>query len=370
MQLYVFDSTLTIEGIIERYQKATWTRHFFRPGSLTLLVNRNATGADLLALRSFVALDDDEDGVIDRAYLIEQIELVLDENGQATEMVQVWGRDVLALPRIVIPPDGQSHDAQNGIVAETSIKHYVDDHAGPSAPANRQIPNLVIATDQGRGTADTERARYHDLVAILERISLRSGMGYEVTFDPTVPEHVFDVVPGVDRSGSVFLDVDFDTVRQQKWLSSEMAQRTFAVVAGQGEGSARTIAETFLAGTEPAGLDRRELFVDARDIEDGADTVPHEERGKAKLAETESSDLFETDVAQFGSFRYREHFDLGDLVTVRNTRWGLEQSARIVTVTSDMTPALSLRTVKVELGRPFPTIKDLVALPGEGSAHE
>lgn len=369
MQLHVFDESLNLKGIIDRYQKATWVRRFSRPGSLQLEVNRNATAADLLALRTFVALDDDSDGVIDHAYLIEQKELGLDAAGRSSELIEVRGRDVTGLlaERLSVPPPGLSHDAQTNVAAETSMKHYVDRHAVSPVDVDRKIPNLVMAADQGRGALDDEAGRYHPISDLLERISLRTDMGFEVTFDPASKDHVFDVVSGIDRTASVFLDADFDTVRQQRWLASDLSRRTFAIVAGQGEGAARTIVQTFLGAAQPTGLDRRELFVDARDTND---TAALTDRGKAKLKETESQDSFQTDVAQFGSFRYREHFDLGDLVTVRNVRWGVEQAARIVTVTSEMTPATGLRDIKVELGRPLPTLRDRVAPSGlDGSAR-
>lgn len=373
MQLYMFDSALTIQGVLERYQRASWTRRVSRPGSLQLQINRNATGAGAIARGSFVALDDDGNGVIDRAYLVEQVEIRIEEGGRASEIVEVAGRDVSGMlaERLVVPPPLQSHDVQTNTAAETSLKHYVDAHGGPAAAVNRRIPALVITPDQARGPVDTEAARYQPVTEVLERISLRTAMGFEVTFDAASKTHVFDVVPGADRTTSVFLDVDFDTVRRQRWLSSDLSRKTFAVVAGQGEGVNRTIVETFLGATEPAGLDRRELFVDARDMSDALGTSALTERGKAKLKETESEDSFETDVAQFGSFRYRRHFDLNDLVTVRNTDWGVEQAARIVSVTSEMTPATGLRSVKVGLGRPFPTLKDRVAPSGmDGSARE
>lgn len=369
MELYVLDPALALVGVMERFQRASWARRFSRPGSLEVIVNKNAVGVAELAIGAFVALDDDSDGITDRAYRIEQLEIELDEDGRSSEFLTVRGRDVSGLlaDRSCIPPIGQSHDEQIDVPAETSMKHYVDEHAGPSAAAERRIPDLVIAADAAQGALDSEAGRYQPISEILENISLRAGMGYDVSFDPGPREHIFDVIPGVDRSAEVFLDVEFDTVRGQRWLRSELSRKTFAIVAGQGEGSARTIVEAY-PGVEPTGFDRREIFVDSRDTDD---TDLLEQRGLAKLAETKSADTFETDIAQFGSFRYLEHFDLGDIVTVRNEAWGIEQPIRVVTATSTMTPETGLRSIVVELGQPSPTLKDRVTPSGlDGSARE
>ena len=52
-----------------------------------------------------------------------------------------------------------------------------------------------------------------------------------------------------------------------------------AIVAGQGEGANREIV---IVNDNLSGQDRKELFVDARDIEDGTNLA---DRGKSKLAE-------------------------------------------------------------------------------------
>ena len=119
----------------------------------------------------------------------------------------------------------------------------------------------------------------------------------------------------------MFFDFAFETLERWEELDSVIDAKTVALVAGQGEGTARDLV-TRWSGSEPAGFDRREAFLDARDVELGETTVLAQ-RGDAYLAATGAETSLEADVHQYGGFRYREHWDVGDLVTVRNAERGL-----------------------------------------------
>ncbi|MDQ9752222.1 hypothetical protein RFZ03_16400, partial [Acinetobacter baumannii] len=65
----------------------------------------------------------------------------------------------------------------------------------------------------------------------------------------------------------------------REYISDISEYKNTAITAGQGEGADRKI---HIEGEENAGIDRYELFVDARDIEK-EEQLP--DRGKSKLAE-------------------------------------------------------------------------------------
>lgn len=371
MRIYVFDSALALVGIIESYQSLEWERRFARSGTFRLSLNRNAKHAKDIAKKGFLGIEDSATA-INRVYQVEQIESRLTEAGKASELLEVSGRDVSGMftERTCIPPEGLTHDTQGiTVAAETALKHYVNTHAGPGAVAARRLPNLVIAADQGRGgnLPQPVNGRFDPISTLLGNISALTDIGYETSFNTATKQHVFDVIVGVDRSASVFLDIDFDTVRSQRWLTSDLGTKTLAVVGGQGVGTARSVVTTFL-GAEPTGFARREMFVDARDISDAAALTG---RGRAKLDDTGQDDAFETDINQLGSFRYPQDFGLGDLVTVRNAAWNISRAARVLTVKSLVTPQMASARRSVELARTFPTLKERIGLlSSDGSARD
>ncbi|RUT62961.1 hypothetical protein C1144_04880 [Clostridium botulinum] len=80
----------------------------------------------------------------------------------------------------------------------------------------------------------------------------------------------FDVYKGVDRTlnnGTIapcIFSRDFENILEQEYTDSLNNYRNTTLIAGAGEGKDRKITSI----EEGAGLDRYELYVDARDIQD------------------------------------------------------------------------------------------------------
>ena len=290
-------------------------------------------------------------------FLIEQIASVAEGSTRNDEMT-VTGRSLEGIAmaeRLVEPPAGESHDRQTGVAAETAIKHYLRAHAADlAAPARAGAgPRRRRRTRPGARPSPSTGATRRVLDLVRE-IGLLAGLGWEITYDPASGDFVFDVTDGVDRSASVFFDFAFETLERWEELDSVIDAKTVAVVAGQGEGSARDLVARW-SGSEPTGFDRREAFLDARDVELGETTVLAQ-RGDAFLAATGAETSLEADVHQYGGFRYREHWDVGDVVTVRNAERALSYPARIVEVEKAFERSAAAPTITATLGRPFPTL--------------
>lgn len=272
--------------------------------------------------------------------------------------------------RRVIPPAGESHDEVNSVPAETAMKHYVNDHCAAGAPAERQIPGLVVAADLGRGDDVTAEYRYHTVTTPLKEIGAVSGLGWLSRMvynsaDPASSTVEFEVLEGTDHSADVFFDFEYETLEDWHELERIIDSKTFAIVAGQGEDENRDIVERYSGMSEPEGYDRREAFIDARDVEFG-NTNLLEMRGDAFLEASSPERSLEAHVHEYGSFRYREHWDRGDIVLVRNRPRGLQYPARVVEV--HKTIGDGPERVTAVLDRPFPTIKDKVSASSSAGA--
>ena len=345
-------------AVIDAFTQMEWTRPYRKPGTFSVQIPSTAPAiAEIVKGR--IVLPPDSTIV----YLIEQI-LRENEDGSPAELWTVSGRDLggFLQERLCLPTAGQAHDAQVAVAAESAMKHYVSGNAGPGAASARKMPGLTVAADLGRGATVTMKARYDVLADMLETIGAIAAMGWQVT--SLSGGYIFDVIPGVDRSASVFFDTTFDTTTGQSWLSSDVDTKSYIYVGGQGLGAARSIVERYTGALVPTGLARRELFQDARDLPDTASLTT---RGDAVLAGLAPTDRFEVQVAQGGSFQYRRDWDLGDLVTIRNVAWGLSQAARIVAVAATITPESALPRIAVTLDRPFPTLKDAMTNRDDGN---
>lgn len=356
---YILEPSGLPLSIIEDYNRLEWTRDYYKPGSFRLDVNFNLGSSKQIQKGNLVApQEQDVTGFDpDAVYLIEQIERNIDENGKQGEIFNVSGRSVGGIfeERLILPASGQEFDTRTG-PAETVMKGYVNANVGPGAAATRKLTNLTIASDLGRGSSVTYQGRYQTVAQMLEELALISGVGWEVTYD-SMGQFQFDVIPGVDRTVSsgtpVFFDVGFDTIRSLKWLQSDIQTKSFAYVGGKGEGVTRPIVTTFTGGTEPQGFDRREIWVDAQDLDN---TTALQDKGRAELADKDAEDVVEVEVHWYGSFRYRRDWDLGDTVTVRRDAWGLLVEARIIGVTNTSSSGQSHMDTTVHLSNPWPTL--------------
>lgn len=353
--IYVYSSGGLLLGILEGARNFVIERKLYTHNKFTLEMHRAQAGADLLVRGRFLALPHDATALY-LGFRIDQIETETDDDGM--EIIRAQGREAGGLldVRIIEPPAGQSHDIQHA-PAETAIKHYVSDHAGPTATnVNRRTPGLSVVGTMGRGITVHTEGRFQTVAALIEEIGVTAGVGWEFRYNTGNSTHVFDTIHGVDRSTSVTVDITLDSARAQKWLTSDANVRNAAIVAGQGEGTARQIVKRYQGGVEPSGWDRREQFVDARDLND---TQALQTRGDASISEAVLDDRYEAEIYAFGSFRYQQHWDMGDIVKVRNLAWSIDRSMRVVSVTLRYSAERGAEPeITVGLDKPWPTLAE------------
>lgn len=357
---YLVDpSNYALLGVLDAsYASVTLSRRLWGIDSFQMRVHRRRAYADSIVAGNIVWFPHENDA----AYLIESIQG--DETGSVqNDWITASGRSLDAFAteeRRIIPPVGEAYDRITTEKAETIMKYYVDTHCGPGAEAERQVPGLVIAADAARGLTLSAEYRYHTVTQALKEIGMVGGLGWQSTFNydkvtPADTEVEFDVIAGTDRSASVFFDFEYQTLEEWHELERILDSKTFAIVAGQGEGEERDIVERWQGVPEPEGFARREAFIDARDVALG-NTDLLEQRGDAFLAGAAPERSLEANVHQFGSFKYRTHWDMGDIILVRNRPRGLQYSARIVEVHKTFSERAT--QVTAVLDRPFPTLKE------------
>lgn len=340
-------------SILDSFQEVSWTRRYFNAGDFSLKLETHDLPGTGLAKGAFLWVKDPN--AVGNIYRVEKVQI---DTAAQSPPVEVGGRDLgLYLDqRLIIPPVGLSHDTLRDNV-ESVFYHFVENHLGASAALARRLPNLRLGTNFGRGPVIDVAGRYQYIGEFLAPFAQAYGFGWDVVWDPLAHDFVFSVLQGADRTSTVFIDPEFETAEEIRWLQSEVDLKNWGLIAGQGEKELRA-AEVVFSGVEPEGYDRREAFFDARDLADAALLV---ERGQAALAEMVHEDSFVVTIAAFGSFRYPEDFDLGDIITVRSAEFGLERSARIISVKRTATAQTGGQpTTSIEVGQLWPTLRGRV----------
>lgn len=159
---------------------------------------------------------------------------------------------------------------------------------------------------------------------------------YVVTSDQTKQKNkdYYEVDPIVPY---VIFSPSFDNIINTNYLDSTEGMKNVTLVAGEGEGGDR---KTLTIGSE-TGLERRELFTDARDLRSEDYQKNYNDalrtRGINKLVEYSRMQSYEGEVEATRQFVFGKDFFMGDIVQMSN-EYGINGAVRVVEwVMSDST---------------------------------
>lgn len=366
MQLKIFDLEFNFLGICEEINDIEWIREYYRGGSFVLGAKMNEHNVGLLQKNRIII----KDNTFDEPMIIEHRQL--EESDDGDENLIISGKSLATRildSRITIKRQIEK-DTADKVMEKLLLKQ-----TNESGDSNRFIPNLIVdISEKENFTSIIEHnSLYKSLYEDFEEICMTEQCGYKLTFKPAEKEFLFEVYKGEDLTSSVLFSIDFDNLKNQVYIDSIDNYKNVAIVCGQGEEEERDL--TIVNDKEYAGFDRLEVYIDARDIEqdkikdkdeDGYDVeVPIHNgenavrlltnRGYEKLAEIAPVHSFDASLVE-NNYKYKEDFDLGDLVVVRNKNWGVEFTQRITKIVESYDSYG--RTITVNFGNELPTIQD------------
>lgn len=222
-----------------------------------------------------------------------------------------WLRDMITLPSPSNAADNQGDDAYYKAkgTAQQLITDLVRTHLGQTARTEYRRP-LFVSSPSGGGAQVSINSRFKTVLEEVEKLARRK-LTVRMRQDDTTQRTVMDVAPGRDLTRAVRL-TERNAGLTDWELVEEAPEVTSVLVAGQGEGEARTLK--LVSGNENDWGFRALRFQDRRDtdeldqlIQAGEETL---EEGRAKS--TISLEIGETETVKFG-----EDFWLGDTITVQ-----------------------------------------------------
>lgn len=322
----------------------------------TWKVNLHATSdmADLLRTPGYGLIVTGPDGVIMSGPMLSASLVQTQDDAEGSWTITGVDDSVILAERLAYPDPAeddvtaqtQAYDVRNDVV-ETVLKEYVDENL-VSGPASRQVSNLTVATDEGRGSTVYGSARFDKIQELFYGLAQSGGVGYTIQQQGT--SLVFDVYEPVDRSALIRFDIDNGRLTSADYAYSAPSV-TRAIVGGAGE----QVERLFFEGTLTQSTDaetlwgrRIESFVDSRTTQESAEftQVANEaliDEGKTRVSMT----VTPTDNATmlFGS-----EWGLGDTITVT--------VREIVATAVVYTVALSIQSdgvyLAAEVGTPMP----------------
>ena len=323
MEVRIYDASMNFKGLIENQTSVLWNRSYFDTGSFELYCPITDNNRDLLQMGRLVWIRSAaEAGVIES--------LVMEQTNIKNE-ITVKGRFLESyMSRRLIRP---TYNAQNELV-ETCMRTILSNVVA--------IPLVQLGAVQGFADRVTFQATYKNLLDYEIRLAKYANIGFRFRPDFTNKTITFELYKGLDRTlqqsdrNRVIFSQSYGNINEAKYSVNDQLLKTVCYVGGQGEGSARTYV---IAGDDTlTGLERREVYINASDIQDEDLTESEYEaallqRGNNELENDVTANSFECVTNADGNFVYKTHYDLGDIVTIQKENWNVATNLRLTEIT-------------------------------------
>ena len=366
IDIKVLDTDHNIVGVIDTYESFIWTDRFSSYGDFELYTPFDYKILDLCQQNYYLAIDASYHNMI-----IEGVQLQTDADtgthlvisGRSLESILdrriVWQTTVISASR-----DHTLVTGVNVLMRDAFLKHSITDRILPNFYVKKPEANFVdkdgnqFIINKTQYTGDSIDKIMADICESFE-VGYRILFGYQIKqlysgtiqvlnpnnlawVDKTVDslgdfEMVFELYLGVDRSYEqnvrpyVVFSPSFDNIINTNYLDSLESMKNVTLVLGEGEDPNR---KRLIVGSG-AGLTRRELYTDARDLrsEDYGSTANYnkalKQRGVEKLYENSRVTSYEGEVEALKSFVYGRDFFMGDVIQISN-EYGLQGNARVI----------------------------------------
>ena len=324
MNLYVLNPQYETIGIVDYYSSIIWTRRYQDAGDFEIYISATPEVIVLLKEDNIVMRDDD-----DMLCVIETVTLSTDEeNG---DYLTVSGRSIESLldRRIVW------EQTTLNSTTEAAIRKLIIENAISPQDTNRTIPHLTLGTSNNFTETIRMQITGDSLLEAVKNICITYEYGFKVTLENG--NLVFNIYKGTDRSTGqnenpfVSFSPSFDNLVSSEYAYDKTPLKNVVLVAGEGEGKNRKKQSVGTA----TGLNRREVYVDARDISSNNGEISTTEynallvdRGKQTLSESVETTAFSGEIGNTQLYVYKTHFFVGDIVQIEN-EYGITATARI-----------------------------------------
>lgn len=336
MNLEVFSPDIVPLGSVDAFTALKWTERYGRCGDFELWCPATKENAELLKEDNLLWIGDTTAGIV------EIIQKTLSQSGPE---INIKGR--LLEGYLSYRVMWNIYNAQDKYVSVVLREIIETNCINPLIP-DRKLKYLKLNPLQiTLGEKMSVQRTGSDVLATVEEISDSQGVGFGIEFYPTSKEMLFTVYKGVDRTESqtnvppVVLSSETEDILSSTYFHNTSEYKTVALVAGAGEGVDR---KRVIIGGEYSGISRRELYVDARDLQqtdEESNPMPEEDynklltqRGLEYLADKKDIKSFDAVIKSFGDQQhvYGVDYKLGDLVTVSDSVINISVSARVTEV--------------------------------------
>lgn len=338
---YIYNSDRERIGILQHYDSVQWLENYQSPGEVKVVAQ--ATTDNLAMLIDGNLIYNTDSDTVARICHADITQTDVDEN----ITVRAYLTSQLLADRVVMATENIAN-VEAGMYSIYST--------------NQRGLHIGIGTAQGFTESADVEITWNSVLDGEIKLADLSGLGFKVIFNPETGEETFTVFKGTDRTLADnyigYFGADVGNLENTTIATGTTDYKNVAVVAGAGEGADRTVRIVSIGNV--TGENRRELYVDARDlqreyqvatptgeVDDKGNPIYTYEtrsytaaeynalldnRGMGKLAEHVQTFSVSCDTTQT-NIKYGVDYFLGDRMPVKLLDYGIIASARISSVT-------------------------------------
>ena len=341
MVLIVYDSEMTPLGIAEEFISASWTRCVRAPSNATLQVPFGSNAAELLQIGNILMRMGDRE-----ALQIEYRSIEKADDGTTVIEVQAFGLLKWLSRRVNLT----TYENDIVITPQELVYTLIKENATEPDNTDRQLPIILNEReDFEQETIEYSASEYSDIETLIEEQLETAAMNLFITTDPAAKTHTFDLRLAVDKTAEsdspCIFSEDFGTIGAHKYVEDYEEFKNVAFVKG---GDDDISAVTVGSGS---GLDRREVGISASDIKRQYTNAKGQQKTRsdakvrellAQRGETElgtkyiAEQTMDGEILQTEGINYPDDYDVGDRVTIIDTRWGVRIDATITEISEEM----------------------------------
>ena len=322
MDIYAADEKMNTVAVIDYCKSVIWHSKYCGAGDFELMIPMMPAGAYLLETikEGYFFYRKDSKTVM----MAQKIELKTNVESGDYLLISGASAECLIGRRIIWQQTNLS-----GKVCDC-VKRLMNENLIDPADARRRIDIIKMGQGVSVETTMQKQVTGNNLSDSVEEILSTYGLGYcleyKVIGKPGAMQ--FKILQGADRSvgnkqgnPAVRFSPEFDNVLASDFAEDYTALKNVALVAGEGEGTAR---RSVTVG-EGSGLTRRELYVDSRntssndgEISDADYNSMLQQEGVDALSQTQVTRTFAGEIEPDVNYHYGTDYFIGDIITVQN----------------------------------------------------
>lgn len=324
MELLLLDKNFEICGLIDDFSSLVWNRKYYECGDFSLQTSINNRkqfeNAKYIYSKDFL-----ETAMLET--------LNIKQTTQGLEIVRTGRFLESKLAQRVIDKTQYFRNMITEDIVRSLVNTFVI-NAGV-----RSIPNISLGERKGLGRSRTMQMTGDNLLTKIYELCKEDELSIKLWYDFEQNKMIFEVWQGFDRvdmqnenTWAIF-SRNFENIVNEEYATDTTKYCNFAYITGEDKGENRVVVEV---NRIKEGEDRKELYVDARDLQKDENMTDTEyqqtliERGIEKLNENAKIETANFAIDPLSNLIYKKDFDLGDKVVYKNDELGFNIENRII----------------------------------------